>query len=124
MATIGGLTVLRMDGEIPLSGAELEELRRNGIAGSEFRDVSWRAEPASVMTTTLCASASAARTAYLAYYALRGTLVTVVDDNGITHSNVMVRRVRQLGIAPVVGGGSITHILTCAWELQDCSTAY
>lgn len=126
MASIGGRTVLRLKGIIePATGEKLQDITRPGVDGVAYRKVGKRASRTQLTTIVDLASGNV-ETEIDEYKALEGTLVTIVDEAGITWSNVAVLMVRPLPIRRVassVGGiNGGTRILTCQWVVQATET--
>ena len=121
--SVGSVTFLRMAGEDPLPPAlAVEDITRAGIDGQAFRTVGKRAP---VVTVTCEVDTAAPATLMASVLALRGTLVTVVNGDGNSYSNVMVLDVSKPVARPIksavggLAGGSATHWFTCAFRLQN-----
>jgi hypothetical protein len=114
MATItpaGGspVTLLFLKGDLQPLGAVLEDINRKGATGTAYRELgriaptceleAWRDEDTQATAQAFFIATKAA---------LEKKLCTIVDDSGITHSNVMVKAVERMGqpkqIAAAVGG--------------------
>lgn len=82
-------------------GTVLEEISRTGMDGHEYRDTGKRSEPFTVSALVDVESAVAAAAKIESVKSLQGTLVTVYDDRAEQYDNVVVERVRCLGIREV-----------------------
>lgn len=118
MASIGGYTVLTMDRLPEPAGHETLRTARPGVNGVSARTEGLRAPVTSVRTRTLVTTSGQAKTVPESYAALKGSLVTVVDDYGNTVTNVMVEDVRVTGVTRVGVAVPTTYaIIECEWEL-------
>ena len=94
---------ISLKGDIPaLAGVAVEEKSRPGVDGHEFRQFARRHEPFELVYLVDCDSLAAAHTRYAALAALRGSLVTVTDDKGVTAAGVMLLDVVGKQIRPTV----------------------
>jgi len=123
MSSIGGKTVLFVQGTLDTPGMVTEPLTRPGVDGVAFREQGSRSKPTEMVSIVDVDDAAGVVAEIAAYKALQGTLVTVVDDRGSTTANVMVIEVQPVGaraIGPSVGGVSTSAglLLTCRWTLQ------
>ena len=124
--SIGSETLVLLRGVMNPMGRTLEEITRPAVDGVSFRLEAKRSEPVSLVSLIDLADAAAAVTKLAAYQALIGTLVTVVDGHGQSHTNVMVRDVRPLEqrhSPMIVGGLNVSPAgagikLACQWTVQ------
>ena len=99
--TIGGISFLTMQGR-PLAAAEAgDEFARLGQDGAEYRLVGQREATSAILTIQTALDAAAADALIAANLALQGTVVTVVDAHGISHTGVLVVEVEP--VMSVVG---------------------
>jgi len=123
MASIAGYTMLFVTGPIGRPGMATEPITRPGVDGSAFREVGLRCEPF-LMTSLMDLEDAADVAAELNLYAaLKGSLVTVVDDHGSTWTNVMVLDVQPIQTQTIgVSAGGLattpTKLITARWTLQ------
>jgi len=123
VASIGGLSVLTMQGELSEPLGTLEDITPPWADGHAYRAGPDRAGVRQVRTTADVSSAeSGIATARAAYEALKGALVTVVDPWGVSWTNVGVVdvrvRFRKLG---GIAGGAVDGAdaqLVADWDLQ------
>lgn len=118
--SIGGVTVLRMDGRVTPLAKTLEKFRRPGINGVGLFDLGTDAPSVVVMTVADVASAA---THVASCKALAGTLVTVVHPDGESITNVAVMAppeyVSSKKVGTPVGGTSAgAYLVTMRWLLQ------
>ena len=101
--------------------SRVEEFSRPGIDGSGFRILAKRAPVSQKQTVAAVATLADANAAADAYDALKGSLVTVVDDLGRTNNNVMVIDV-QVGsprsVLKSVPTG-INYLVDAIWTLKS-----
>jgi len=122
MATIGGYYMISLSHRPQPMGETVREITRPEADGQAYAKQGLRAEATLAYAATDCASAAAARTEMAAYAAMRGALVTVVDDLGESYTNVLVVDVRERGrkvVCTAVGGVRAgTVLLLTDWVLQ------
>lgn len=125
MASIGGQTVIEMEGGNQTPVERVQTLERPGISGQAYRLLGEGGEPYTLLTTTDLASTSVAST-YMGYYRnLVGAHVTIVDMHGRTFTNVMVLNVREVSTRPYKTPAGILSgaaLLRCEWTLQSNDT--
>ena len=128
MASIGGYTVDVLRGTPQLSGIELRVKAKAGVDGESFLDVGWRGRNFEIETLTGNNAEQILTNLKMAYNALKGSLVTVVDHHGQSWTNLMVMNVevdgpkRMVGAVGFANGG--TFQLTTKWTLRPCATSY
>ena len=121
MSSVGGYSVMSMQGAPPtLSGTVLGDITRPGVPGKALWPVGTAATPFSVITTTACASAYAVGLAITAYCALKGNIVSIIDDAGNTYNNMVVREVRPINQFWAANGTNpaIAWILQTEWTFE------
>ena len=122
MPSIGGITVITIKGGLTPPGESVEEITRPGHDGHAYKRFGERA-PRAELTSIRDVDAVAGVAAHiLACVALKGTLITVIDDVGVTMNNVMVIEVetvrsREVG-TPVGGVTAGNHLIAMRWLMQ------
>lgn len=112
-SSIGTIEFLRMAGpKIPAALPVVQSIDREGVDLTAFRVQAYKNAETTVMTTQAVASVATANLAPNAYAALIGTVVTVVDDLGLTTYNVIVidarvTRIQQAASSSPAGTGAI-----------------
>ena len=122
--SIGGHSFIFLRGAIDLAtGTRTQDITRANVDGVAFRQIGKRSDDFDVISE---GDVDVVSTAVNAYKALEGTLVTVVDDAGVSETNVAVRRVVKLSAeyrANVVGGITAGNWwLRCQWTLRCTET--
>lgn len=118
--SIGGITVLTMNGQAPQDPkTDVADITRNGADGHAWIDIAKRGDQVTVQTE---ADVSSPATTRAAYRALKGTLVSVVLPDSDTIDLVMVLAVMP-GMAKkclLPQGGLVagSWILPCTWVLK------
>lgn len=94
-ATIGTLYFVTLGGVEPKS-VKVEVIERDNLDGIEFQLFGTRGEPRWVQAVAdvVAADAAALKVILDKYQSLQGQTVTVVDDCGITTTNVLIKYVR------------------------------
>jgi len=124
MSSIGGRSVLSIDGDFDLAtGEQLEDITRANVDGISYRKLGKRGHPFQLISLVDVATAGAAKAELEAYKALQGTLVTVVDDTGASVSQLAVLSVRRAGpvrrvVNPVGGVNGGSYLLAARWDLE------
>ena len=121
--SIGGVSFLTMRGPMPVNPKEkVGEITRPRVDGHAFERIGKRGAPVTLMTE---ADTSNAGTTMSSYQALQGTLVSVVDVDGQSFSNVLVLMVSKVSAKKVLSAqGGLTAgdwMLTAQWLLQPTS---
>ena len=124
MPSIGGNSVLTLRGEFQTLAQTLEPITRPNIDGVAYRVVGQRGGPFRMLSIVDVDDDAAAEALADTYKALIGTLVTVLDDHGQTHTNIVVLDSRILRKQPVkqAGGGLSTsqgYLVTTVWTLEE-----
>jgi len=122
MASIGGVSVLTLDrGPTPLAAAVVE-ITPAGADGHAYKRIGARAPAVSAMSIADVDGSAGVEAHIAACRALKGTLVTVVEDSGRSTSNVAVLEVeiaqikfQALTVGGLVGGD---YRVTMTWTLQ------
>lgn len=97
MSRIGSETFLSLSGpDIPKLAAAVEIIDRPGVNGTANRVDALKAEELTIYTLQSVADISAANAAVDDYAGLKGTKVTVEDDQGRSVSDVLVVDVRVI----------------------------
>lgn len=95
MSSIGSETFLRLSGpDIPKLAAAVEIIDRPGVDGTANRIDALKAEELTIYTLQSVADIAAANAAVDDYADLKGTKVTVEDDQGRSVSEVLIVDVR------------------------------
>lgn len=121
MSSIGAFDFIRMTGpEIAGLSVQVKEFDRPGIDGVGFHSGAAKAPHCVKMTVEGVANAATANTAEEDYKAIKGSLVTVVDDHGRSRGSVMVvdvtvvRKTALLMSVPDNYG----YLVTAQWVLK------
>jgi len=126
--TIAGYSAFRIDNPIQLSGLQLEMFMRPGIAGVGFQVRGLHGRPYALQFSMCYINDATRNTAITNFNALRGTLITVVDDFDVTWYLLRVldfQLVRKFNTGGAIYGG-----LSCdAWvegrfTLMPTATSY
>lgn len=106
MSSIGGISQIAIKGP-PLGpmGQMVEVFTRSGVDGVAARQLGLRPGINQPVSVTDAEDSDDVQTLKAAYAAMRGTLVTVIDDHGETFDNVLVQDVRVDAQRAVAGGG-------------------
>lgn len=107
MSSIIGIATysfIRMEGAVPLAGEILTRMLRKGVAGVAYVSISWHGEPGQVVCQSGWANAAAAASAKIGHKGLQGQVVSVVDDWGITWTNLVCVDARNVMEEPLVTG--------------------
>lgn len=127
-ATATTTTFVVVNVDIRKPGLMTEEVTRPGVDGKAFRKVSTRGGTL-IVNGWVDASDAAARDGLVTTItSFVGKIVTIDDSFGVTHTNILVRDVRELRRAPVaavVGGLSTNPAFQVNFELicEDLKTA-
>lgn len=129
--SIGSETFKFLRGVPQPLGEAVETVRRPGLDGYDVRKLGKQADVAVMESAVDVADASAVATKKAAYKAIKGTVVTVVDETGNSTANVLVENYAVIGekrMAQMIGGvnvsaGSSGYWLTARWFLRELSTA-
>lgn len=122
--SIGGLPFLVLTGNLAPDQQQLRTWAVPGHDGFGAKRIGYRAEPSVFRSVVDVADADDKRDTMVAYALLVGTLVTLVDANAVTYTNVLVRAVRPLRVTTLgsLQGGfnaDPAGLLECEWELQS-----
>jgi hypothetical protein len=102
---------------------QIEDVSRPGVNGAEFRQVQKRGEPFEMEGVVDCTSLANAVALFKTIHALRGTIVSIVDDYGDTFNAVVheVVRLRVKALAKAAGGvsGNPQALLALRFRLQE-----
>lgn len=128
MAAIGGITVIGFDGPVQLSGRNVEKHMRPGIGGYDLHDKGIHGDPFALVATLDLVSTAARTAAKKAFFALKGTPVTIVDNMGETWFNIQVDDVKVLHesiVSPASGGvNSGNYLIRVKFALTNLSTSF
>ena len=121
--TFGDSTCLSIRWAKSLEGEQLVDITRNGVDGVAFQKTGARSEPSEAILIVDCDSGSDADTFFSTVKAMQGTLITIVDDFGVTTTNVAVISVRRVSkittMTPVGGVTAGTVLLTLSATLRE-----
>jgi len=125
MSSIAGNSLYIVAGKIARGGQKVEDISRDGVDYHAYRCRGVKARPSEIVTERDFDNSGLANTAILAYKAMQGSAVTVIDEDGITYSSVMVLGCDPVGTnitGTIVGGfgtaGTARTIVRMAWLLQ------
>jgi len=118
MTSIGGQSVLIMRGH-PQPAAEAYEILplRLGEDYQRLRAVGRRGRDSMINTLDTAADTDAAETIAAAYDAMLGSLVSIVDGFGITHTNCRVMGVRTFYRAVFTPSGDTIQV-SAMWSVR------
>lgn len=122
MASIGGYTMLRIDGEITPLGETVEEVTYRGRDGHAYRKLGEAAPVSQIVSTVDAFDGASVSTLVYNYKALQGTAVVIATD-GVTTAQAIVLGVELLEVRPILNsvGGEVsgsTRLVVCRWEVQ------
>jgi hypothetical protein len=123
MPSIGAYSFLTLKGAVdPGVGEQLEDITRPGVDGMAYRCIGRKGRPFQ-MDSTVDVVILTPGFVINGYQALQGTIVTIVDECGMTWTNYMVLSVEHRGtrrIRTVSGGLSIApaYLISASWILQ------
>ena len=95
MASIGGVTVSYLYGEIPAFKQTVAISTRSGLDGFSAVKQGSRGEQFGLRISHYAADEAAANTFLAAIQALQGDLVTIVDAFAVSTSNVLIEAISQ-----------------------------
>ena len=123
MASIGGHNFITIKGQINGFHERLETFDRPGVNGTSFRAIGTRAEISNIESTVDLPYQASAANQLAAYRNMVSTVVTVVDDHGVSWSNMLILSVREVSARTIIKGHggyytnpAILHVV--AWEIQ------
>lgn len=122
MASIGNIYFLAIRGRVAKPGMAVEEITRPGVDGHAFKQIGKRAAISTLITLYDGISAADAEL-HISYSAnLKGTIVTVVYNDGTNDQNVQVLEVEPVQVkrvATAVGGlNNGNWLVTLRWTVQ------
>jgi hypothetical protein len=122
MPQIAALNFKFLTGLPEPGGMNLDEITRANADGVALREIGKRGGPVELVSFVDVA-ANAVQSTIESYHALRGTLVSIVDEFNNTWSNVAVLKVsvsQAKKVGTVIGGiNSGTVILEARWTVQS-----
>ena len=121
MSTIGSFSFIRMTGpQIPALALAVEPINRPAVDGVAFRDDARKVREIMLETIATSTTLAAANVAVDNYAAIKGTLVTIVDDFGRTVNYVMILDVGEVRIQPVSGSSpaGTAYLVKAAWRVK------
>lgn len=121
MGSIGGYSFRSMDGFPPnLAGYIHSDVTRPGVMGVALTPTGRRGQPFSATTLTACSDVYNVGAAMTTYAAMKGSIVTAVDDFGNSWANLIVRDVQRVRAfyAPVSTDPFYPYNLICVWTLE------
>lgn len=128
MPSVGGYSVITLDGSIQLSAILLRPVRRDGVDGIAYLDVGYTHGPFAISTMQAYNSAPALGAAQMDFANLVGSLVTVVDTKSRSWYYLMVLGVEFSGERIVkTGVGDLYSKLwmfRTKWTLQPTALYY
>ena len=120
-SSIGSINFIKMTGpQVPKLAAAVTIVDRPGTDGTINRVDELKAEEITVYTLEGINTLSNAKNAIDTYSALKGTNVTVVDDNGRSTADVLVVDVRVLRVQSVLNPQPVNnnYLVRAAWLLK------
>ena len=126
-------TMLSMQGLIKPASQTLAEFSRGGVDGKGYQKMGERPEPFTLITSVGLAGTTDISDRMDHYISLIGTLVSIIDEMGVTWTNVLVRGVQPVeagtGARLLIVGGTTTvnptnarAMLVAQWTCE-CTTA-
>lgn len=123
MASIGGNTVLTMNGTPDPMGQVLKPIARAGVDGVAYSKMGTRPAPFGLFTRSGASNATTAKALIETFKALQGTTVTVVDATGRTWTNIVVEDVVTISNRTITTGvgdaAGMTQILQTRWQMRS-----
>ncbi len=112
-----------LNGNTPIGGDTLEVIKRLGVDGVMLRRTAKEPGVAYYQSITALATLAADKTIFATYMALRGQLISFVDDMGNQYDNVAVMNVeKQRSHAIMTGTGFSVEdpkaLMHCQWIFQ------
>ncbi len=121
--SIGGFSLTELQGAINPMGTNIQKVTRSGVNGVAYRKIGDQPFPTSHNSISDHTTKGSAETAIANYLGLKGTLVTVLDPGGTSHTNIMVLQVIALAVKPVanaVGGVNAgSWVVFAEWTLES-----
>lgn len=120
------LTLLSIE-TAPLAGVQSRDIGRPTVPGAAFIRGGFRGEARAVNAMAACGNSPGLATTMLAINDLRGRLVTLTDDHGISWANVMVLDAQIDPSIILYGVGSLfakTHLIRIVFILQPTASSY
>lgn len=117
--------LITLDGEAQPLGLMLEDVTRPGVNGHGFRELARHADPFAMVGWLDVNNNAACKTTFDAMVAAyAGKIVTVVDDQAASHTNLVclkVERVDSYRLITAVGGVSVSKgaMLAVRFTLQS-----
>jgi len=123
MASIGGYNFITIKGQINGFHERLETFNRPGVDGTSFRSLGSRSEISNIESTVDLPYQASAANNMAAYRNMVSTVVTIVDDHGVSWTNMLILGVREVSARTIIKGtgGYYTNpalIHVVAWEIQ------
>jgi len=115
--TIGSLTFDVMHGSPHEPAPTVEPLVRRGRDYARWRKAGYRAHPAQIRTVKYYASAATAAAGEIAYAAIRGTAVTVIDPHNTSYLNCMVADVQVTSKRACIQAGAAKIRMVAEWAI-------
>jgi len=123
MASIGSIQFIRLDWARQPQGEAVRMLERPGADGVGYQAIGKRARPTRARSICDVANAAAVDTLLQDANAIRGSLQTVVEDDGTSVDNVFVHQVVKVMskrvLTPVGGLTAGEWLVTLEWVLQE-----
>lgn len=120
-SSIGSINFIKLSGpQVPKLASAVEIIDRPGVDGTASRVNALKAEEITVYTIEGKNSLNDAKAAADTYAALKGTIVTVVDDLGRSVDNVLVVDVRVLSAQNVLNPQPTNnnYLVRAVWMLK------
>lgn len=116
-------TLDRFSGQAGTGGVTVSRVSRPAVDGELLRRQAKKPGMRTWQSLTAVATNAAVKSTLLAYQALQGQSVTIVDEFGNTHAGVVVLRVvetesKAIGKSTGFAVASPVAILRCEWDMQ------
>ena len=121
MSSIGVITFIRLSGpQIPKLASFIETIDRPGVDGEAFRENAKKVQGLQIRSIEWVVNIAAANNAIDVYSALKGSLVTVVDDLARSVANVMVIDVQVNRVRTILTSSpsGYSHQVEGTWLLK------
>lgn len=120
---------ITFDGVPQLASYEVKEIEENpGAAGVAYNVIGFKGPEFEVVSITGATDTSAVSAAIIAYNALKSSIVTVVDDLGISWTNILIIDVtitrRQKILRPVGDMAGYNYLIETRWRMRPTATYY
>ena len=124
MASVGGISVYSIRGRVDGAQERVEVIGNENVDGLAALKTGVRGEPFELRSMVFTNSTALIGTIENSYRAIVGSVVSVVDDHGVTWTNLLVLRVKAAGeqVYAVAQPSSSSVRVDAIWTLQSVAT--